>query len=196
LTKQSKYRLHSYCSNNQAEQIAILKALDLIQEMETPTDKEIVIYTDSKVTLDSLKKHNMHGFIIEKIRNKIRKLTEKNWAIHFKWVKVHIRIEGNETADKLAKETAKEDENLHEVYSRVPITAVASDITKKGLEQWQQQWDTTVKGAECRSFFPRLEQRLKMRIPLTPKFTALVTGHGKTKFYLHRFKLAEENKPQ
>jgi hypothetical protein len=90
-------------------------------------------------------------------------------------VKAYIGIEGNETADKLAKEAGKEDKNLHEVYSRVPITAVASDITKKGHEQWQQQWDTTVKGAECRSFFPRLEQRLKMRIPLTPEFTALVT---------------------
>jgi hypothetical protein len=31
-----------------------------------------------------------------------------------------------------------------------------------------------------------------MRIPLTPEFTALVTGHGKTKSYLHRFKLAED----
>jgi len=38
-----------------------------------------------------------------------------------------------------------------------------------------------VKGAECRSFFPKVEQRLKQKIPLTPEFTALVTGHGKTK---------------
>jgi hypothetical protein len=34
---------------------AILKALDLIQEMETPIGKEIVIYTESKVTFNSLK---------------------------------------------------------------------------------------------------------------------------------------------
>jgi len=123
----------------------------------------------------------MYGFIIEKIKSRIRQLTEQNWSIHFKWVKAHIGIEGNETSDKLAKEAAKEDENLHAVYSRVPITVAASDITKKGLEQWQQQWHTTVKGEECRSFFPEVEQRLKQKSPLTPKFTALVTGHGKTK---------------
>ena len=64
--KLSKYRLCSYCSNNQAEQVAILKALDMIQETETTTDKETVIYTDSKITLDSLKKQTMHAFIIEK----------------------------------------------------------------------------------------------------------------------------------
>jgi len=36
-----------------------------------------------------------------------------------------------------------------------------------------------------------LEQRLKMKIPITPEFTAIVTGHGKTKSYLHGFKLAD-----
>jgi len=30
-----------------------------------------------------------------------------------------------------------------------------------------------------------------MKIPVTPEFTAIVTGHGKTKSYLHRFKLTD-----
>ena len=42
------------------------------------------------------------------------------------------------------------------------------------------------------SFFPRLEQRLKIKMPITLEFTALVTGHGMTKAYLHRFKLADD----
>jgi hypothetical protein len=61
----------------------------------------------------------------------------------------------------------------------------------KGLIKWQRQWDSIEKGALCTSFFPRVEQRLKMKIPITPEFTAIVTGHGKTKSYLHRFKLAD-----
>jgi len=44
----------------------------------------------------------------------------------------------------------------------------------------------------CRSFFPNLVQRLKTKIPITSEFTALVTGHGKTRSYLHRFKLADD----
>jgi hypothetical protein len=63
---------------------------------------------------------------------------------------------------------------------------------RKGLEQWQLQWNNAAKGAVCRSFFPNLEQRLKAKIPITPEFTALVTGHGKTRSYLHRFKLADD----
>ena len=40
-------------------------------------------------------------------------------------------------------------------------------------------------------FFPAVEQRLKMKIPVTPAFTAIVAGHRKTKSYLHRFKLTD-----
>jgi ribonuclease HI len=103
--------------------------------MRTTTYKEIVIYTDSKTSLDSIKKYTMHGFIIEKIGSKIRQLTEQNWTLYFKWVKAHIGIDSNEKADKLAKEAAKEgNKKWHAAYSRVPITAVANDITKKGHE--------------------------------------------------------------
>ena len=31
-----------------------------------------------------------------------------------------------------------------------------------------------------------------MKMPITPEFTALVTGHRKTKSYLYRFKLADD----
>jgi hypothetical protein len=106
-------------------------------------------------------------------------------------VKAHIGIEGNEVADKLAKEAALDADEQNIIYDRIPITTVASEIKMKGLIKWQRQWDSAEKGALCRSFFPAIEQRLKMKIPITPEFTALVTGHGKTKSYSHRFKLAD-----
>jgi ribonuclease HI len=65
LIMQCKHKLRSYCSNNQAEQTAILKALEQLQEMETPTGGREAFYTDSKVTIDSLKSHAIHGFLIE-----------------------------------------------------------------------------------------------------------------------------------
>jgi hypothetical protein len=74
---------------------------------------------------------------------------------------------------------------------RIPTTTVAPEINMQGLKQWQSQWNSTEKAAVCRSFFPGLERSLKMKISITPEFTAIVTGHGKTKSYLHRFKLAD-----
>jgi ribonuclease HI len=110
LMTQGKYKLQSCCSNNQAEKIAILKALYQLPKLDDPTNRIVAIFTDSKVTLDSLKNYSMHSSLIEEIKYKLRHLSSLNWIIHFKWVKAHIGIEGNEATDKLAKESVH-DEN-------------------------------------------------------------------------------------
>ena len=106
-------------------------------------------------------------------------------------MKAHIGVEGNEEADRLVKEAAQDDVDHNIVFDRIPVTTVANEIYNKGLIQCQGQWNSTEKGAACRSFFPVLEQRLKMKISIAPEFTAIVTGHGKTKAYLHRFRIAD-----
>jgi ribonuclease HI len=74
-----------------------LKTLEELQKMETPTGREATIYTDSKVTINSLKKkHAKHDHLIEQIRTTMRHLTSQTWTIHFRWVKAHVGIEGNE----------------------------------------------------------------------------------------------------
>jgi len=49
-----QYHLNGRCSNNQAEQMSILKALEYTQNME-PDDKIVEVSTDSKTTLQLLK---------------------------------------------------------------------------------------------------------------------------------------------
>ena len=65
LTKSLKYRLNKKCTNNQAEQLAILKSLEYIENIHT-TDKSVTIYTDSQTTLDSLQNNNINTYLIEK----------------------------------------------------------------------------------------------------------------------------------
>jgi len=50
IIKTMQYRLNERCSNNQAEQMAILKALEYIQNMESD-EKIVLVHTDSKITL-------------------------------------------------------------------------------------------------------------------------------------------------
>ena len=54
LVHQLKFKLHGHCSNNQAEQIAILKVLEKLEELPAGQDNDecVAIYTDSKITLD------------------------------------------------------------------------------------------------------------------------------------------------
>jgi hypothetical protein len=47
------------------------------------------------------------------------------------------------------------------------------------------------KAALTKQFFPNISDRIKTKIKVTPNFTSLVTGHGNTRAYLHRFKLLE-----
>ena len=49
--------------------------------------------------------------------------------------------------------------------------------------------DTIYKRQNKKEFFPDVTERLKMKINLTQNFTTIVTGHGKTNSYLHRFKI-------
>jgi hypothetical protein len=106
-------------------------------------------------------------------------------------VKTLVEIEGNELADKLAKEAADDDSEQNIVYSRILITAIATELKKEGIKKWQSQWESTDKVVLRRSFFLTVEQRLKLKILITSEFTAIVSGHGKTKSYLHRFKLID-----
>ena len=67
ITYTKKYRLYGRCSNNQAEQLAIVEALENIQNMDT-NDRTVYIFTDSRITLESLKNRKNHTQLIGKIR--------------------------------------------------------------------------------------------------------------------------------
>ena len=52
---------------------------------------------------------------------------------------------------------------------------------------WQSEWDSTTKGAITKLYFPKIADRLKLKINVTPNFTMRVTGHGNIKTYLYKY---------
>jgi ribonuclease HI len=73
-----KHKLHDRCSNNQAEQIAIVKTLQAIETIKINKNiPRTIIHTDSRITLDSLKNKKNRNRLVEDIRKKTTTL-EKN----------------------------------------------------------------------------------------------------------------------
>jgi hypothetical protein len=143
-----------------------------------------VIFTDSKITLDSIRSTKNHNHLVEEIRKRAVTLTKKNWKIEFKWVKAHARIYGNETADRLVKEATQND---HATYSRIPKSAIIKDNWKESIRKWQRQWEETTKAAITKEFFPSVESRLAVNLKLSSNVTTIMTSHGNIRSYLHRF---------
>ena len=74
-----KYRLNR-CTDNQTEQLAIMRALEYREYIETE-DKTVTTYIESRMTPDSLKNSNIHTSLIEEIRRKVSEMGKIYWKI-------------------------------------------------------------------------------------------------------------------
>jgi hypothetical protein len=81
--------------------------------------------------------------------------------------------------------------DIIECCKKVPKSVVISELGEISAEKWQSKWDQTTKGKITKEYFPIIADRLNKKINITHNFTSIVTGHGNTRSYLHRFKILE-----
>jgi ribonuclease HI len=188
-------RLGIRCSNNQVEQLAIVKALEAVETIDILQNSThtIDIFTDSRITMGLLKNANNNSYLIEEIRKRLSILDRANWIIGISWVKAQVGIYGNELADQLAK-AATRNSDIAVSFNKIPTSTLYSKLKEAVIQKWQTDLDKCTKVAITKEFFPSLRDRLKMNVSLNPNFTAMVTGHGRTRAYLHRFTLKDNAK--
>jgi ribonuclease HI len=91
LAHQLRYTLYIRFSNNQAEQLAIVRALEKIAKLHINdhVPRIATVHTDSRITLQSLKNTKHHSYLIEEIRKTAIAREKRNWKTTFTWIKAH-----------------------------------------------------------------------------------------------------------
>ena len=102
-------------------------------------------------------------------------MERSNWTVAFAWVKAHAGLLRNELADQLAKTSARVKDK----------TTSNSRITLSTLFRESEE-ESKPKAAQTKQFYPRKRTDI---IDITSNFTAMVSGHDKTRAYLLKFKL-------
>jgi len=136
----------------------------------------------------ALRNSSNHNYLDEEFRRNFTNLRGTKYTIEFSWIKAHAGNFGNELADRLAKQAAS-NKDIPVVFDRIPKTALYSELEEEATLKWQEDWERCNKAAVTKQFFPNVQDRIHRRIKINQNFTALITGHGKTTSYLHRFKL-------
>ena len=61
-----------------------------------------------------------------------------------------------------------------------------NSLTEKSTEKWQcSKWNGG-------NISQKVSERLKLKLPISPNFTSMLTGHGHLRTYYHRFHIIED----
>ena len=113
--------------------MAILKALEFIKNSNAGKKKTVLVYTDSRITLQLLQNQKEHINLIEQIRTKFIEMEKQDWKVEFSWTKEHAGNRGNELADHMAKEAASSN-TIDECYNKIPKSEVMGELNELGAK--------------------------------------------------------------
>ena len=145
------------------ELVAIKIILDFILEEKTRCQIDsIMIFSDSQTSVGILqlgwenKTHKKTSSDIQQIMND---LLQAGTEVKIQWSPGQADIPGNETADRLAKETAKEAEDMLDYKGETSQAEVKHGAREAVIIKWQRRWEVSEKG---RDLF-QLKQKVKLK---------------------------------
>ncbi|MCG8431297.1 MAG: hypothetical protein MJA29_09010, partial [Candidatus Omnitrophica bacterium] len=177
------------CSNYEAEILALQTATQLVHQQfelgeKNPTN--IVMFTDSKSTLQALETQENSHIDIENLTKEINNLlTSYDVHLTLQWVPGHTDVHGNEAADRLAKEGAKKEQPT----KPCSMNTVRQVLRNDSKEEWLNRWATGFTGRVMHKHMNRPKRNDKINT-LKREQQSLIfqlrTGHSKLNYHLNR----------
>ena len=134
---EGKIRLPNPATVFQAEVYAIYRALQFLFEHELTWEGRCHIFSDSMAALQALNSYEITSSVVSRLVILLNKISKSTQQLHLYWIKAHIGTEGNEMADKLAKEAC----DLTAItYVPLPRKEVRNQILNILRVQWKRQW--------------------------------------------------------
>lgn len=97
-----------------AEAFIIKTTLQLIEIQAIRRERDIIILTDSKSSLEAIYNNHIsvykNRYITEIRKRHFNLIDRRNRRIIYIWIPAHVGIRGNEMANQLAKEATEEEE--------------------------------------------------------------------------------------
>ena len=183
---QRKFKLNATCSVFQAELFAIDKALEWAEQR---LKNSLTIFSDSLSSLHAIEnRSNSHPLVVS-IHARLHNL-ENNHSISFAWTKAHAGINGNEEADRLAKEATIQRRACE--YNNFPLSHAKYNIKQTCRQEWNREYISAVQGSGTRLWLPTIDHAEKFvnAFGVSFEMTQVMTNHGYHLQYLNRFNIA------
>ena len=124
--------------------------------------------------------------VVRRIKDYIQLLEGDGWTVSMFWTPGHADVQGNEVADRLAKDAAKEAQELWQntsVLTNQGIKKAARDII---MDKWQDKWSISNTGRTYFQYRPKILPIPRFDFPDHQGFILLLqlrTGYSQLKDY-------------
>ena len=174
-----------------AELFAIRSAIFTVKSFKNTS---CCVYSDSRSSLQAIAKFYSQHPLVQIIQEDIEKCRLNNNLITLCWVPGHAGIEGNTSADEIAKQSLQ----LESItYKEISAADFKLSLKSKVYQKWQEEWDELVNSIKTplTEILPIVNQTKHFSALTrfeTMKFNRLRTGHTK---FAKQFLVLKEDPP-
>ena len=179
-----------------AELFAINEALSwLLIHNTIMENRRTVILSDSLSGLMALKsgKSSSHTYILNKIKTKLKDLTEAEMSTTIQWIPGHVGIHGNEEADAAAKQTLSLATETFFPLDTSEIKALLKDGRNRSWQLLYEQKRDQLHIGSIKRFIKHWDWASHKDRATEATVARLRIGHCGLKAHLHRFNQSDSS---